>query len=145
MASKFSGPLTLSGLDDFISPSQECIKPVKADRVPRSKGNSKSVIKIGLKCYITLFNCLYDNYLAWFNNNGELFMNYRGWWHILRFKWCWWKVWTREGLNYFKRLPCLQRMHHVGRIRSDNWAESRRGRLISLSIPKKYYDRVLNG
>ncbi|XP_006146422.1 cytosolic iron-sulfur assembly component 3 [Tupaia chinensis] len=36
MASPFSGALQLTDLDDFIGPSQDCIKPVKADRRPGS-------------------------------------------------------------------------------------------------------------
>ena len=39
MASGFSGVLKLTDLDDFITPSQECIKPVKA--LPRSEGGRK--------------------------------------------------------------------------------------------------------
>lgn len=46
MASMFSGPLTLTDLDDFIAPSQECIKPVKVERVPGASKKS-GVIKIG--------------------------------------------------------------------------------------------------
>ena len=35
----FSGILQLTDLDDFISPSQECIKPVKVEKkVATSKG-----------------------------------------------------------------------------------------------------------
>ena len=37
--SKFSGVLQLTDLDDFITPSQECIKPVKVEKkVTSSKG-----------------------------------------------------------------------------------------------------------
>uniref|UniRef100_A0A9L0SS90 Cytosolic iron-sulfur assembly component 3 n=1 Tax=Equus caballus TaxID=9796 RepID=A0A9L0SS90_HORSE len=32
MASPFSGALQLTDLDDFIGPSQDCIKPVKVDK-----------------------------------------------------------------------------------------------------------------
>ncbi|RMC17553.1 hypothetical protein DUI87_05216 [Hirundo rustica rustica] len=32
MAARFSGVLQLTELDDFIAPSQECIKPVKVDK-----------------------------------------------------------------------------------------------------------------
>ena len=32
--SKFSGVLQLTDLDDFITPSQECIKPVKVEKKP---------------------------------------------------------------------------------------------------------------
>ncbi|GFO32095.1 cytosolic Fe-S cluster assembly factor narfl [Plakobranchus ocellatus] len=38
MASHFSGALQLTDLDDFITPSQECIKPVKIDRKPGKVG-----------------------------------------------------------------------------------------------------------
>ena len=44
MASNFSGALTLTDLDDFIGPSQECIKPVKVNRLP---GKKSGLIKIG--------------------------------------------------------------------------------------------------
>jgi hypothetical protein len=44
--SKFSGVLQLTDLDDFITPSQECIKPVKVDKKPAVKG------KAGLKIQI---------------------------------------------------------------------------------------------
>ncbi|XP_071965332.1 cytosolic Fe-S cluster assembly factor narfl-like isoform X1 [Antedon mediterranea] len=33
MASNFSGALRLTDLDDFITPSQECVKPVKVNRI----------------------------------------------------------------------------------------------------------------
>ena len=37
--SKFSGILQITDIDDFITPSQECIKPVKVDKkVATSKG-----------------------------------------------------------------------------------------------------------
>uniref|UniRef100_A0A8C6CYI2 Cytosolic iron-sulfur assembly component 3 n=1 Tax=Moschus moschiferus TaxID=68415 RepID=A0A8C6CYI2_MOSMO len=36
MASPFSGALQLTDLDDFIAPSQDCIKPMKVDRMPGS-------------------------------------------------------------------------------------------------------------
>ena len=35
--SHFSGVLQLTDLDDFITPSQECIKPVKVDKKPTNK------------------------------------------------------------------------------------------------------------
>ncbi len=42
----FSGILQLTDLDDFISPSQECIKPVKVEKkVATSKGNKLTVIE----------------------------------------------------------------------------------------------------
>ncbi|XP_073239356.1 probable cytosolic Fe-S cluster assembly factor v1g210509 [Porites lutea] len=34
MAAGFSGALQLTDLDDFITPSQECIKPVKVEKKP---------------------------------------------------------------------------------------------------------------
>ncbi|XP_070579803.1 cytosolic Fe-S cluster assembly factor narfl-like [Ptychodera flava] len=42
MASHFSGALQLTDLDDFITPSQECIKPVKVEK----KGGGLGKIKI---------------------------------------------------------------------------------------------------
>ncbi|NWV22886.1 NARFL factor, partial [Origma solitaria] len=38
MAARFSGVLQLTELDDFIAPSQECIKPVKVDKKPGKAG-----------------------------------------------------------------------------------------------------------
>ncbi|XP_043944882.1 cytosolic iron-sulfur assembly component 3 [Protopterus annectens] len=43
MASRFSGVLQLTDLDDFIAPSQECIKPIK---VEKKSGKSAAKIKI---------------------------------------------------------------------------------------------------
>ncbi|KAM7038854.1 cytosolic iron-sulfur assembly component 3 [Acridotheres tristis] len=43
MAARFSGVLQLTDLDDFIAPSQECIKPVKVDKKP---GKSAAKIRI---------------------------------------------------------------------------------------------------
>ncbi|NWJ05611.1 NARFL factor, partial [Crypturellus undulatus] len=43
MASPFSGVLQLTDLDDFIAPSQECIKPVK---VEKKTGNAAAKIRI---------------------------------------------------------------------------------------------------
>ncbi|KAM7372046.1 hypothetical protein PAMP_009242 [Pampus punctatissimus] len=43
MASQFSGVLQLTDLDDFITPSQECIKPVK---VEKKQGKSLAKIQI---------------------------------------------------------------------------------------------------
>ncbi|NXU11734.1 NARFL factor, partial [Pardalotus punctatus] len=43
MAARFSGVLQLTELDDFIAPSQECIKPVKVDKKP---GKAAAKIKI---------------------------------------------------------------------------------------------------
>ncbi|XP_056641236.1 probable cytosolic Fe-S cluster assembly factor GI11683 [Diorhabda sublineata] len=42
--SRFSGALQLTDLDDFITPSQECIKPVKIDK--NGKSNTGSKVKI---------------------------------------------------------------------------------------------------
>lgn len=42
--SKFSGALQLTDLDDFITPSQECIKPVEM-KVSKSKTGSKITIQ----------------------------------------------------------------------------------------------------
>ncbi|CAK1582205.1 unnamed protein product [Parnassius mnemosyne] len=44
MASRFSGALQLTDLDDFITPSQECIKPVKIEKMKTKTG---AKIKIG--------------------------------------------------------------------------------------------------
>ncbi|XP_061741186.1 cytosolic Fe-S cluster assembly factor narfl [Nerophis ophidion] len=44
MASRFSGVLQLTDLDDFITPSQECVKPVKVE-----KKQGKSVAKIQIE------------------------------------------------------------------------------------------------
>ncbi|XP_066498313.1 cytosolic Fe-S cluster assembly factor narfl isoform X1 [Hoplias malabaricus] len=44
MASPFSGVLQLTDLDDFITPSQECVKPVKVE-----KKQGKSVAKIQIE------------------------------------------------------------------------------------------------
>ncbi|XP_054614921.1 cytosolic Fe-S cluster assembly factor narfl [Dunckerocampus dactyliophorus] len=44
MASLFSGVLQLTDLDDFITPSQECVKPVKVEKKTR-----KSVAKIQIE------------------------------------------------------------------------------------------------
>nr|CAD7407694.1 unnamed protein product [Timema cristinae] len=38
MASRFSGALQLTDLDDFITPSQECIKPVKIEKTETGTG-----------------------------------------------------------------------------------------------------------
>ncbi|XP_064477966.1 cytosolic Fe-S cluster assembly factor narfl-like [Ornithodoros turicata] len=43
MASRFSGVLQIADLNDFITPSQECIKPVKTEK----KQNKTAAIKIG--------------------------------------------------------------------------------------------------
>lgn len=42
--SKFSGALQLTNLDDFIAPSQECIKPVEIKKKTKSKTGSKITI-----------------------------------------------------------------------------------------------------
>ncbi|XP_067162422.1 cytosolic iron-sulfur assembly component 3-like isoform X5 [Apteryx mantelli] len=41
MASPFSGVLQLTDLDDFIGPSQECIKPVKVEKNHPGKAAAK--------------------------------------------------------------------------------------------------------
>ncbi|XP_059477314.1 cytosolic iron-sulfur assembly component 3 [Neocloeon triangulifer] len=46
-ASGFSGVLKLADLDDFITPSQECIKPVKIDRKVKAGAEGRSTIQIG--------------------------------------------------------------------------------------------------
>ncbi|XP_063619986.1 probable cytosolic Fe-S cluster assembly factor GI11683 [Cydia splendana] len=51
MASRFSGALQLTDLDDFITPSQECIKPVKIEK-PKTKTGAK--IKIGADGYFDI-------------------------------------------------------------------------------------------
>ncbi|XP_045785688.1 probable cytosolic Fe-S cluster assembly factor GL21135 isoform X1 [Maniola jurtina] len=51
MASRFSGALQLTDLDDFITPSQECIKPVK---IEKTKSKTGAKIKIGEDGYFDL-------------------------------------------------------------------------------------------
>ncbi|XP_041977680.1 probable cytosolic Fe-S cluster assembly factor GL21135 [Aricia agestis] len=51
MASRFSGALQLTDLDDFITPSQECIKPVK---IEKSKTKTGAKIKIGEDGYFDI-------------------------------------------------------------------------------------------
>lgn len=41
MTSKFSGAVQLTDLNDFITPSQECIKPVQIKKSTENKGLSK--------------------------------------------------------------------------------------------------------
>ncbi|XP_075969136.1 putative cytosolic Fe-S cluster assembly factor GL21135 [Anticarsia gemmatalis] len=53
MASRFSGALQLTDLDDFITPSQECIKPVK---IEKSKTKTGAKIKIGEDGYFDVSN-----------------------------------------------------------------------------------------
>ncbi|XP_060696341.1 cytosolic Fe-S cluster assembly factor narfl isoform X1 [Hemiscyllium ocellatum] len=43
MVSQFSGVLQLTDLDDFITPSQECVKPVKVEKKP---GKTSGIIRI---------------------------------------------------------------------------------------------------
>ena len=47
---QFSGALRLTDLDDFIAPSQECIKPVQVERKPPPSGKvgSKGRAKISI-------------------------------------------------------------------------------------------------
>eukprot|EP00058_Branchiostoma_floridae_P010022 XP_002595510.1 hypothetical protein BRAFLDRAFT_118961 [Branchiostoma floridae] len=71
MASKFSGVLQLTDLDDFITPSQECIKPVKVEKTAGEVGkikihNDGSYVQVAQtgeevklqKAKITLNDCL---------------------------------------------------------------------------------------
>ncbi|CAH0406693.1 unnamed protein product [Chilo suppressalis] len=51
MASRFSGALQLTDLDDFITPSQECIKPVK---IEKTKTKTGAKIKIGEDGYFDI-------------------------------------------------------------------------------------------
>ncbi|XP_053625490.1 probable cytosolic Fe-S cluster assembly factor GL21135 [Plodia interpunctella] len=53
MASRFSGALQLTDLDDFITPSQECIKPVK---IEKKKTKTGAKIKIGEDGYFDISN-----------------------------------------------------------------------------------------
>ncbi|XP_068629902.1 probable cytosolic Fe-S cluster assembly factor GL21135 [Battus philenor] len=53
MASRFSGALQLTDLDDFITPSQECIKPVK---IEKTKSKTGAKIKIGDDGYFDVSN-----------------------------------------------------------------------------------------
>ncbi|XP_062359241.1 cytosolic iron-sulfur assembly component 3 isoform X3 [Cinclus cinclus] len=50
MAARFSGVLQLTELDDFIAPSQECIKPVKVDKKP-GKAAAKIRIEADGSCF----------------------------------------------------------------------------------------------
>lgn len=66
--SHFSGALQLTDLDDFITPSQECIKPVEVTKNPKSRTGSKiTILEDGSyvsgtqkleKVEITLADCL---------------------------------------------------------------------------------------
>ncbi|NXP38527.1 NARFL factor, partial [Leiothrix lutea] len=63
MAGRFSGVLQLTELDDFIAPSQECIKPVKVDKKP-GKAAAKirieadgSYFQVNQVCGGPLFSC----------------------------------------------------------------------------------------
>ena len=44
--SKFSGVLQLTDLNDFITPSQECIKPVQIERANTKTKTGSAAIKI---------------------------------------------------------------------------------------------------
>ena len=44
--SKFSGVLQLTDLNDFITPSQECIKPVQVERANIKTKTGRAAIKI---------------------------------------------------------------------------------------------------
>lgn len=65
--SHFSGALQLTDLDDFITPSQECIKPVKVEKTKSKTGAKISIQDDGSyfagnqklqKVEITLADCL---------------------------------------------------------------------------------------
>nr|XP_033325824.1 probable cytosolic Fe-S cluster assembly factor AAEL012261 isoform X1 [Megalopta genalis]XP_033325825.1 probable cytosolic Fe-S cluster assembly factor AAEL012261 isoform X1 [Megalopta genalis]XP_033325826.1 probable cytosolic Fe-S cluster assembly factor AAEL012261 isoform X1 [Megalopta genalis] len=72
MASRFSGALQLTNLDDFITPSQECIKPIEIQTSKRKTGASIKIEEDGVpsmlneigepeklqKVEITLADCL---------------------------------------------------------------------------------------
>ncbi|CAH1961732.1 unnamed protein product [Acanthoscelides obtectus] len=45
--SGFSGALQLTNLDDFITPSQECIKPVQVEKKNTSTGSKIKIQKEG--------------------------------------------------------------------------------------------------
>ena len=45
----FSGVLQLTDLDDFITPSQECIKPVKVEKKISSSSNNSKGAKIKIE------------------------------------------------------------------------------------------------
>ena len=45
----FSGVLQLTDLDDFITPSQECIKPVKVEKKISSSSNNSKGAKIRIE------------------------------------------------------------------------------------------------
>nr|CAH7734399.1 unnamed protein product [Callosobruchus chinensis] len=45
--SGFSGALQLTNLDDFITPSQECIKPVQIEKKSSSTGSKIKIQKDG--------------------------------------------------------------------------------------------------
>uniref|UniRef100_A0A671M2G0 Nuclear prelamin A recognition factor-like n=1 Tax=Sinocyclocheilus anshuiensis TaxID=1608454 RepID=A0A671M2G0_9TELE len=55
MVSHFSGVLQLTDLDDFITPSQECVKPVKGE-----KKQGRSVAKIQIEYYGSYFQVHQD-------------------------------------------------------------------------------------
>ncbi|XP_076164600.1 putative cytosolic Fe-S cluster assembly factor GH10760 isoform X2 [Ptiloglossa arizonensis] len=64
MASRFSGALQISNLDDFITPSQECIKPIEIQASKRKTGAKIKIeedgtpITLNEKVEITLADCL---------------------------------------------------------------------------------------
>jgi len=45
MVSRFSGALQLTDLDDFITPSQECVKPVKVEKTATTNNRGKIQIE----------------------------------------------------------------------------------------------------
>jgi iron only hydrogenase large subunit-like protein len=63
--SRFSGILQITDLDDFIAPSQECIKPVTTERIPREKRirlvdgrETSDSSEVQVKVTISLNDCL---------------------------------------------------------------------------------------
>jgi hypothetical protein len=62
MASGMSAGLRLSGLDDFITPSQACIKPVEA---PRSK--KKAPISITISPDILILKRIFAQLACFFH------------------------------------------------------------------------------
>ena len=67
MSSKFSGPLVLTDLNDFIAPSQACIKPVesgKKDLTATSNSGVTCQTFFGEKQNKTLFAIVNIKYLT---------------------------------------------------------------------------------
>ena len=58
----FSGILQLTDLDDFISPSQECIKPVKVEKkVATSKGKNLTITIHEVDSWLSFVNAQIPN------------------------------------------------------------------------------------